>query len=82
MVRAGSAQAGVLGAAMLAAVGAGMYATAEEAARGMATLAEEFAPEAARGAMYGERFARYTKLYPALRECLEGKKSESIEAYV
>ena len=82
LVRAGSAHAGVLGAAMLAAVGAGMYATAEEAARGMATLAERFAPEAAQRAMYGEMFARYTKLYPALRECLEGKKSESIEAYV
>ncbi|MNT56243.1 Xylulose kinase [compost metagenome] len=58
-----------LGAAMLAALGAGLVdaATAE---RGWVTLVERARPEPAAQAVYRERFEIYTSLYPALRDAM------------
>jgi xylulokinase len=60
--------AGVLGAAMLAAVAAGAYSTREEAARAMAQHGETIAPDPTGVMRYQNRYARYCELYPALRE--------------
>ena len=58
-----------LGAAMLAALGAGLVdaATAE---RGWVTLVERARPEPEAQAIYRERFEIYKSLYPALRDAM------------
>lgn len=63
--------AGMLGAAMLAAVAANHYENCEAAAHGMARLGERFLPEPGRTAKYRELYAIYCELYPALRGCFQ-----------
>jgi xylulokinase len=63
--------AGILGAAILAAVGAGLYKTCEEAANVMVRRGEEFHPSDVRRAMYSEMYSVYSKLYPALKNSFE-----------
>jgi sugar (pentulose or hexulose) kinase len=62
-----------LGAAMLAALGAGLIdaATAE---RGWVTLVERARPEPAAQAVYRERFDIYKSLYPVLRDAMHRLK--------
>lgn len=62
-----------LGAAMLAALGAGLVdaATAE---RGWVTLVERARPEPQAQAVYRERFEIYKSLYPALRDAMHRLK--------
>jgi xylulokinase len=59
--------AGILGASILAAVGAGLYKNCEEAARAMVRRAEEFRPCANYASSYARLFAVYSQLYPALK---------------
>jgi xylulokinase len=55
------------GAALLAAVGAGLYADVAEAVAANVRVVATTAPNAARAARYDELYAAYTALYPALR---------------
>jgi xylulokinase len=59
--------AGVLGAAMLAAVAARCFENCDDAARAMASRAEYFAPSPEVAARYQPLFEIYSDLYPALR---------------
>jgi xylulokinase len=62
-------EASCLGAGMLAAVGAGWYADAAEAARAMqGEVVAVVEPESARAPVYQDLLAIYRDLYPALRE--------------
>lgn len=67
VARLANAHAGVLGAAMLASVAAGCFATCEEAARAMVRTAEHFTPCPAAAARHTRLFEIYSCLYPALR---------------
>jgi xylulokinase len=61
-------EASCLGAGMLAAVGAGWYGYADEAARAMQGRVETTVePEPARTAVYRELLEIYCEVYPALR---------------
>lgn len=66
-----SRQAGLLGAAMLAAVGSGAFATLEEAARAMSRLGERYEAEAEDATVYRSIYGHFCGLYPALRPCFE-----------
>jgi xylulokinase len=57
-------QAGALGAAILGGVGAGVYASAEQAIAALVQVDRTFEPDPRRHALYTERFARYPLLYP------------------
>jgi xylulokinase len=58
---------GLVGAAMLAGVGAGLFATLEEAARRMCRVDRTFEPNPARTAAHDEGFGRYRELYARLK---------------
>jgi len=60
-------QAGVLGAAILAAVGSGKYETLEAAARTMAELGDGFEPDPLIHEQYWERYERFCALYKVLQ---------------
>ncbi|HEU4539080.1 MAG TPA: FGGY-family carbohydrate kinase, partial [Polyangiaceae bacterium] len=64
---AGSAEATCLGAGMIAAVAAGWFGDASEAARAMSSTGRAFAPGPASGAYDGWFRRVYAGLYPALR---------------
>ena len=55
------------GAALLAGVGAGYFASAAQAAEEMLHLARRFEPEPGRVARYEERYALYREVYPTLK---------------
>ncbi len=59
--------AACLGAAMLAAIGAGWFADAEESAAAMVQVAQVIDPDPRPAARYDALFALYTSLYPQLR---------------
>lgn len=64
-----------LGAAMLAGVGCGDYASVAEAVQVQVKVADHFEPNARRRALYSERVTRYRELYPLLADylhCLNG----------
>ncbi len=56
-----------LGAALLAAVGRGAYGSVEEAAEAAVRVAEVTEPDPAAADRYDEAYARFRRLYPALR---------------
>jgi xylulokinase len=56
-----------LGAVILAGVGAGVYASVDEAIRQLVQIERVFEPDPKRHAEYTERFARYARLYPFVR---------------
>ena len=58
---------GVVGAAMLAGAGAGVFGSVEEAADRMARLERTFEPNLSLRAHYDEGFGRYTDLYARLK---------------
>jgi xylulokinase len=62
-----------LGAAMLAAVGAGYYSNLTQAWRGMSRLAEEIAPDASLAERYEQRYGEYRRAYPALQTVFRGR---------
>jgi len=55
------------GAAILAAVGAGQFASVDEAADALIRVADRVAPEPARAALLAAAYRSYRRLYPALR---------------
>jgi xylulokinase len=59
--------AACLGAALLAGLGAGVYASFDEAVAAAVRTDREFRPDAALREAYGARFELYQKLHPALR---------------
>jgi xylulokinase len=61
-------QAGILGAAILAAVGAGAYRDCEEAAGTMVQGGDVFHPHTEHAALYDALFGAYGRLYPALKD--------------
>ncbi len=70
VVRTRVAEAGCLGAALLAAAGTGAFRSLEEGVRAMVSLGERFEPDPSRQARYGERFEKYRALWPLLKDYL------------
>ena len=67
LVTVNTAEGAAFGAALLAAVGAGLYRTVEEACQAAIQLTGRTAPDPAAVAAYGAFYPRYQALYPALR---------------
>ncbi len=67
VVRTRVAEAGCLGAAMLAGVGTGLFASLGDAVESMVTLGERFEPDPRRQAEYRERYERYHALWPLMK---------------
>ena len=70
-------EAGALGAAILAGVGAGLYASPQEASRALVQVDRVFEPDPRRHAIYDEHFARYPRLYPFARGMQDAAGSAS-----
>ena len=66
VVRPRVTEAACWGAALLAGVGAGVYASAAQASEEMLNLEQRFEPDSERQAQYEERFALHREVYPAL----------------
>ena len=64
LVRPKAIEAGALGAAILAGVGAGVFDSAAQAVNAMVQTDRVFVPDAHRQRLYAERFERYRRLYP------------------
>lgn len=56
------------GGAMLAAVGCGEFSSVEEAAKRLVRVVDTIEPEPALAAKYEERYRRFSKIYPAVKE--------------
>ena len=65
--RAGESETTCLGAAMLAAAGAGLHPSVRAAAAGMASGGPTYEPDESASKQYDQLFAAYRQLYPALR---------------
>jgi len=63
-------EAGALGAAILAGVGTGVYRSTREAVEAVVQVDRVFEPNPARHERYSERFKKYCRVYPALKEIL------------
>ena len=61
-------EAGVLGAAIIAGAGCGVFSSLEAGVETMVTLERTFEPDERKRAQYDERFARYRQLWPLLRD--------------
>jgi len=66
-------ETGVMGAAILAAVGAGAFASREGAVGAMTSIERRLEPDPVAHACYDEAFAVYRRLYPALRPLFHGE---------
>ena len=67
VTRLETSEAGAAGSAMLAGVAAGMFQSLREAAQAMVREKEIFLPRAGMHARYEEIYARYQKVYEAVR---------------
>ena len=63
-------ECGVLGAAILAGIGSGVFSDAAETARNCVRVSRLFEPAPARHAVYCERVERFKQLYPLLKDYL------------
>ncbi|PWH18220.1 MAG: hypothetical protein DDG58_06645 [Ardenticatenia bacterium] len=63
-------ECGVLGAALLAGVGSGHFASGVEASEAFVRITHTFEPRPATHAIYQERVARYKQLYPLIKDYL------------
>jgi xylulokinase len=63
-------EAACLGAAILAGEAVGEYPSADAAAAAVVKVVETYEPRPAEVARYAEQYARYQRLYPALRDLL------------
>lgn len=70
VVRAKVAEAGCLGAAILAGTGIGAFASLAEGVRAMVSLGERFEPEPGSQRLYRERHGRYRELWPLMKDYL------------
>ena len=68
LVISGEQEATSLGAAMLAAVGAGVFTTVAEAGKSMSSRGRRFEPRREASEIYAPVYARYKDVYPALQE--------------
>jgi xylulokinase len=73
VVRAKVAEAGCLGAAILAGAGIGAFGSLAEGVRAMVSLGERFEPEPSRQRVYRERHERYRALWPLMKDYLRGR---------
>ncbi len=69
-IRPAITEAGVLGAAILAGLGTGLYQSPAAGVARFVTRDRVFEPDAGRHAIYAERMALYRQLFPALRDLL------------
>ncbi|MGB9606280.1 MAG: FGGY-family carbohydrate kinase, partial [Bryobacteraceae bacterium] len=80
MVRPRITEAGTLGAAILAGVGAGVFSSFHEAVERMVQLERSFEPDPGRHTAYMRRYAHYRALYPTLaaylRNLVSGRAPE------
>jgi xylulokinase len=70
MVRTRVSEAGSLGVAILAGAGTGAFSSVEEGVKAMVALGERFEPRPAVQRVYAERFAKYRRLWPLMRDYL------------
>jgi xylulokinase len=63
-------EAGVLGAAILAGVGCGVFPSLEAGVETMVQLDRTFYPEPKKQGLYNERFAKYQRLWPLMADYL------------
>jgi xylulokinase len=61
-------EAGVLGAAIIAGTGCGVFSSLEAGVETMVKLERKFEPDEGKRAQYDERFARYRQLWPLLQD--------------
>ncbi len=61
-------EAACLGAALLAGAGAGVYASLDEAVAQTVVADREYVPQRESALRYDQRFAEYSRLYPALKQ--------------
>jgi xylulokinase len=69
-------EAGVLGAAIIAGVGAGILPSFEDGVARMVQLERSFEPDPRRHAAYASRFERYKQLWPLLKDYLRAAPGE------
>jgi len=67
-VRPKITEAGALGAAIIAGVGAGVFPSFESGVEAMVQLERTFEPDAHQQQLYASRFEEYRKLWPWLRD--------------
>jgi xylulokinase len=67
-VRPKITEAGVLGAAIIAGAGCGVFSSVENGVAAMVKLDRAFEPAAEWQTPYNERFAKYRQLWPLLRD--------------
>jgi len=63
-------ECGVLGAAILAGVGSGVFSSAAETAEAVVRITHTFEPSPEKHALYRERLEHYQQLYPLLKDYL------------
>jgi len=63
-----TSEGSAFGAALLAGVGAGIYASVQESARAAIQIRESMAPHAANARLYNRQYQIYRTLYPTVRE--------------
>jgi xylulokinase len=69
-VRPRVSEAGAMGAAILAGVGAGVFPSQQAGVEAMVTLEKVFEPDAQKHALYAQRYERYTRLAPLMADYL------------
>jgi xylulokinase len=70
VMRPGFTESGVCGAAMLAGLATGVFASAEQAVSAIVKIDRSFEPQSTRHAFYRERYALYRELLPATHPLL------------
>ena len=69
-IRPKISEAGVLGAAILAGVGCGVFPSLEDGVQSMVQLDRTFEPDPQKQALYNERFGKYQRLGPLMADYL------------
>lgn len=75
-----TAEQAALGAALIAAVGAGFFPDLDAACAAAVTFGEPSEPDAARAALYGALYERYRGLYPKLRDDMHALRRLGVTA--
>jgi xylulokinase len=72
IVRPRISEAGILGAAIIAGVGCGIFPTLEAGVEAMVKLERTFEPDLKLHALYQSRFEKYKQLWPLMKDYLRG----------